>query len=205
MWLVIIVVVVVILYAMRPAEKETSETKNNQSVAAEVLGIFDFLHCFYSLSKHHEIDSTGVFLSWKRVDFGVEIKAYTKIFKIDGQDASEAADSLRAAISRAKRDIEIRCNDIDTVELYRMKQQAADQMILDFYGTDCMQGNFWDIDDCEYIDGRYLEFEGTGMVYEAMNQDLGKTLTAISSKVAAEYPDLHMSRENDHLLTLSFQ
>lgn len=205
MWIILIIAIVVVIYAVskRNSNVET-ETVSNNSVPAEVPGIMNFLHGFHSLCNSHKIVSSDVLISWKTVDGGSEIRAYTKIFKIDGQDASDSVDILRKSISQAKSSIETSNKEVNPVDLYQLKRKAADKEILDFFGTDLLEGIFWDIDDCEYIDGKYLEFEAIGMVYDSFNQSRGKTLDSICSKAAEKYPNAHISRQANNTIAISF-
>lgn len=204
MWIILLTVIGFVLYAvMKQKNNGGSETIVNNSIPAEVPGVMHFLRGFHSLCNRHRIISTDVLISWKAVDGGYMISAYTKIFKIDGQDASAAVDILRMVIAQAKRNVEICNKEANPAELYRLKEKAADKVILDFFGTDMLEGSFWDIDDCEYIDGKHLEFEAIGMVYDSFNQSYGKTLDYICSKVAEAYPNAHISRQVN-TITISF-
>ena len=205
MWFILIIVIVVVLYAVwKQNGNGETETVSNNSVPAEVPGVMNFLHGFHSLCNSHKIVSSDVLISWKTIDGGCEIRAYTKIFKIDDQDASDRVDILRMSISQAKCNIETSNKGTNPVDLYQLKQKAADKVILDFFGTDLLEGSFWDIDDCEYIDGQYLEFEAMGMVFDSFNQSRGKTLDSICSKVAEKYPNACISRQANNTITISF-
>lgn len=205
MWFILIVVAAVVVYTVLKSNRnEGTAAVPDNAVPAEVPGVMNFLHGFHSLCNSHKIVSSGVLISWKTVDGGCEIRAYTKIFKIDDQDASDSVDILRMSISQAKYNIETSNKGTNPVDLYQLKQKAADKVILDFFGTNLLEGSFWDIDDCEYIDGKYLEFEAIGMVFDSFNQSRGKTLDSICSKVAEKYPNARISRQANNTITISF-
>ena len=205
MWFILIVVAAVVVYTVLKSNRnEGTAAVSDNAVPAEVPGIMNFLHGFHSLCNNHNIVSSDVLISWKAVDGGSEIRAYTRIFKIDDLDAADAVDTLRMTISQAKHDIESSNKDANPAEVYQMKQKASDKMILDFFGTDSLEGSFWDIEDCEYIDGKYLEFEAVGMVYDSFNQSQNKTLDFVCSNVADKYPKSRLNRQGNNMITISF-
>lgn len=194
--IVLIAIAAVAIYSM----VKSGEADSSERVHAEVPGIINFLHCVYSLCNKHTVDSSDVQISWRSNDQGCDIIAYIKIYKIDGTDASESVDELRKTISQAKNEIEVRCKDAGAGELYELKSNAAQELILNYFGTDQMQGVFWDIDDCEYADGKYLEFEAEGRVYNAFNQSRDKTLDFICAKVAENYPKFRVNRGGNEMV-----
>lgn len=205
MWFILLIIIVVIIYVvLKHNNSEKNVTIANNTVPAEVPGIMAFLHGFYSLCNRHQVVSTDVLISWKQVDGNSEIKAYTKIFKIDGQYASDCVNNLRTSISQAKSNIESSNKGVNSVDLYQLKRSVADKMILDFFGTDLLQGSFWDIDDCAYVEGKYLEFKAQGIVYAAFNQSQEKTLDSICTKTVETYPNAHICRQANDTIIISF-
>lgn len=191
MWILILIVIVVIVCMSVTKKSEPNELSQATAKPAEIGGIMEFLHAYSSLRAKHDLYDTGVLISWRRTEMGYEIGAETTIFKIDGEDASDAVDVLRMMISRARQDAEqkARLETTDAMQIYSARSKAADNVILDYFGTEHLQGSFWDIDDCEYVDGRYLRFnDNTCSVYEHFNQGLRVTLAAIEKRIRELYP-----------------
>lgn len=201
--LILIVIVAVVVYAIAKSEKKWNGESAN-SIPAEVPGIMDFLDAFYSLCGNHKIESSNVLISWTNNSDGSNIKIYTKIFKIDDMDASESVDGLRRRISQAKSEIEINHKGMEPIALYKEKEKAAQELILNYFGANRLQGVFWDIEDCEYADGKYLEFEAEGAVYKALNQSREKTVNYICAEAARKYPNFHVSMEKNGIIAVSF-
>jgi len=164
---------------------------------AEYDAIKEFLHGLDSLSRKHDIVGTPIFLDVSREEDKYIITARTTIYKIDGDDASDCIDVLRLAVQRAKADIKANNKSLDEGELYRLQSSKSDEFILDFYGVNHLQGSLWDIVDCEYVEGRYIEFEESVTVYDFLHQSQEKTFDAIGSFIKETYPKAQIEKSKN--------
>lgn len=205
MWIIILIIIVafIIYYPTKTGSNNTFGKDSANSVPAEIPGIYSFLDAYSSLCNKHNIDSTGVLITCKRIEDGWKIRASTKIFKIDGQDASYSADILRMCITDAKNAVESSKKNVNPVELYNLKTEAANKVILDYFGVDHLTGCFWDIADCDYIDGKYLEFEANGIVFDTFNQGLKITLDKLCADIPKKNPHAQISRQGNDAVRIS--
>ena len=194
MWLIIIIIIAVGVYVLYSKHNNS----DSNSVPAEVPGVMKFVRSYFALCNKHNVQSSGIRLTWEKTNFGSEINAWVKIYKIDGVDASERIDLLRMAISNAKLSAE---NNADPLASYHMK----DKLILDFFGTEDLHGSFWDIDDCSYIDGKYLEFSGEDMVIASNNQSVQKTMESICARTLQINSNARIEKQGSDVTVIHFR
>ncbi|MBQ2940513.1 MAG: hypothetical protein IJE00_09145 [Clostridia bacterium] len=193
MWILFLLLIAVVIYFVFKDRDSTGGKDPANAVPATISNVYDFLHCIYSWNKKSKLSATDVIISYQQENFGYLIVAYVKIFRIDGCDAAEKVDELRNYIHYEKQ--HIAAQQISATERYEKQRKVEKERIVEFFGTDRLPSAFWDIDDCEYVDGKYLEFEEKGMVVTGSGQGLHKTLDALCDNVRKEYPNATVRRE----------
>ncbi len=197
MFWIFLIAAAVIIYIVYYQDSNTNVRTGTNTAPTPIHDscIMAFLHSYRSLCNKHQINGTNVLLTWQATsDRSTEIKAYTKIFKIDGQDASESVDILRMSIALAKHSIETNNQNLEPVDLYPLKRRATEKLILDYFGADEMSGVFWDIEDCSYVEGKYLEFESAGVILSQNKTSVDSALNSLATKIHEKYPDAQITK-----------
>ena len=201
--MVVIILIIVVVFVLcvfnsptksndiKPVQPVQSEAtvmpvQRAQGKAISTNWIKEFFHGYVSLSKKHKIYDCGIILSWSQGDLGYDLVAELTVYKIDEEDAAEAVKMLRNAIAMAKKTAKerIALDGGDSTGTIMQGYNISNQMILGFYGTDHLQGDFWDIDDCEFVDGKYLRFTTEKLV--PRGESVQENLQEIE-KVAKEF------------------
>lgn len=192
------VIIIIIIFAVGVYVYSKRDASDSDSVPAEVPSIMKFVRSYFALCNKHNVQSSGVRLTWKKTNFGSEINAWVKIYKIDGVYASERVDLLRMAISNAKLSAG---KNADSLVAYHMK----DRLILDFFGTEDLHGSFWDIDDCPYVDGKYLEFSGEDLVIASNNQNVHKTIESVCARTLQINSNAKIEKQGKDVTVIHFR
>ena len=163
---------------LRLAYLPQKENEASGKVAA-INGIEDMFHGYLALTKKYKLSDSGIILSWQKNDIGYDIFAELTVHKMDGEDAAEKVRVLRNVIAYVKENSRRASIDAgeDQISAWEKAAKAKDQAILDFYGTDRLQGSFWDIDDCDFVENRFLRFEGK--TFCPRDYSIGATIEAI--------------------------
>ncbi|MBE6953265.1 MAG: hypothetical protein E7452_06910 [Ruminococcaceae bacterium] len=179
--------------------KELREQENKKP--ASVSSIMHFLHAYQGLCRTHSISDSGANIEWYRNDIGYLIRIETTIYQIDHEDASVTIEALRDRIKLAGQVAEQGIRNAEAA--YNANAEARNRELLNFFGINSMQGCFWDIDDCEYVDGRYLYFKAESVVFSQLQQGLRESLDEIKARVTELYENVKVE-ENRTCIVIRF-
>lgn len=187
--------------------KNTNSEPSHTTCSADINGVMRFLHGYHALCSNHSVVSSNVLIQFVAYDNGesYEIRSRTTIFKIDGLDAAYSVALLRTSIHSAKSNILNQHRGADSLTLYKLQSAAKDKIILDFFGVESLQGAFWDIEDCEYIDGKYIEFDDlSGGVFTIHKQSVERTIETICANTTEIYPNAKITKTGNNQILISF-